>query len=144
MSDNRREMLDDLKLELRFLETGGYEPSVHEPRKELNVFRDSPSCLNYALPVKEHSCSECWLIDFVPASQRSQSMPCHHIPLNERGDTIASIGKPGNDSKVQETMRDWLRKKIEEFEEWASTSRFHWLQLNLMKLNPKLRLTGKF
>jgi hypothetical protein len=66
------------------------------------------------------------------------------MPLNERGDTIASIGKPGNDAKVQETMRDWLRKKIEGFDEWASMSRFHWLQLNLMKLNPRLRLNGKF
>jgi hypothetical protein len=127
MSDSRREMLDALKLELRFLESGGYEPSVHEPRKELNVFRDSPSCLNYTLPGREHTdseswlmdyapCSKCWLIDFVPATQRGESIPCHHIPLNERGDTIASMGKPGDDLGVQEAMRGWLRKKIEELE----------------------------
>jgi hypothetical protein len=116
MSDNRREMLDALKLELRFLEMGGYEPSVREPRKEPGVFRDSSSCLNYALPVRVFPCSECWLIDFVPAAQRGESVPCHHIPLNERGDTIASMGNPVDDLRVQEAMRDWLRKKIEELE----------------------------
>ena len=105
-----------MKLELRFLETGGYEPSVHEPRKELSVFRDSPSCLNYALPVREHPCSECWLIDFVPATKRGESVPCHHIPLNECGDTIASMGSPVDDLMVKEVMRNWLRKKIEELE----------------------------
>ena len=116
MSINRQEMLAALKMELRFLEEGGYEPSVREPRKELNVFRDSPSCLNYALPAKEHPCSECWLIDFVPEAQRDKAIPCHHIPLNDRGDTIVSMGKPGDDLKVQEVMRDWLRKKIKELE----------------------------
>jgi len=119
MSDTRREMLDALKLELRVLEMGGYSPSVHEPRKELAVFRDSPSCLNYALPLREHPCSECWLIDFVPAAQRAKSVPCHHIPLNGRGDTIASMGKAGDDLKVQEAMRGWLRKKIKELETMA-------------------------
>ena len=116
MPGNRREMLDALRLELRFLETGGYEPSVHEPRKELSVFRDSPSCLNYALPVREHPCSECWLIDFVPAAQRNEAVPCHHIPLNERRDTIASMGRSGEDLRVQEAMRNRLRNKIEELE----------------------------
>jgi hypothetical protein len=116
MPMNRQEMLEALKLELRFLEEGGYEPSVREPRKELRVFRDSPSCLNYALPVREHPCSECWLIDFVPASDRDKAVPCHHIPLNARGDTIASMGKSGDDLKTQQALRDWLRKKIKELE----------------------------
>jgi len=127
MLDKQQEMLDALKLELRFLEMGGYEPSVHEPRKELAVFRDSPSCLNYALPGRENQlpecrlidfvpCSKCWLIDFVPAARRGEAVPCHHIPLNERGDTIASMGKPGDDLKVQEALRGWLQKKIEELE----------------------------
>lgn len=116
MLDKRRDMLDALKLELQFLEMGGYEPSVREPRKELAVFKDSPSCLNYALPVKEHPCSECWLIDFVPASQRGEAFPCHHIPLNERGDTLACMGSQGDDLRTQEAMRGWLRKKIEEIE----------------------------
>ena len=116
MLNNSREMLDALKLELRFLETGGYEPSVHEPRQELRVFLDSPSCLNYALPVREHPCSECWLIDFVPAAQRGEPVPCHHIPLNKDGDTIAAMGKQGDNLNVQEAMGKWLRNKIEELE----------------------------
>src|SRR5579872_1966660 len=61
MERNPRELLQMLKFELNFLENGGYERSVREPRKELSVFQDSISCLNYALPAKEHPCSECHL-----------------------------------------------------------------------------------
>ena len=49
MTDHQRELLQTLKSELWFLEMRGYEPSVREPRKEVSIFRDSPSCLNYAL-----------------------------------------------------------------------------------------------
>jgi hypothetical protein len=117
MAENRqRALLDALKLELKFLERGGYEPSVREPRKELSVFQDSPSCLNYALPAKEHPCSECWLIDFVPAEKRGEAIPCHHIPLNDRGDTLAALGGPADDPEVQATMRAWLRRTIQQLE----------------------------
>ncbi len=50
MTDHQREVLQALKSELWFLEMRGYEPSVREAHKELPIFRDSPSCLNYALP----------------------------------------------------------------------------------------------
>ena len=96
MLDNQQQaILYALKLELKFLERGGYEPSVREPRRELTTFRDSPLCLNFALPVKEHPCSECWLIDFVPSERRGESVPCHHIPLNDHGVTVASLGGAG-------------------------------------------------
>jgi hypothetical protein len=117
MAENRQqELLDALKLELKVLELGGYHPSVREPRKELSTFLDSPSCLNYALPTKEHPCSECWLIDFVPAEKRGEAVPCHHIPLNRRGDTIEALEGPGDDPEVTAEMRDWLRRMIEKLE----------------------------
>lgn len=117
MATNQQEpLLEALKFELQFLESGGYEPSVREPRKELSVFRDSPACLNYALPVKEHPCSECWLINFVPVEKRGEAVPCHHIPLNSRGDTIETLGGAGDSLDVQEAMREWLRKTIQRLE----------------------------
>jgi hypothetical protein len=125
MAQNQQQaLLNALKLELKFCELGGYEPSVlgrlparasendpismffHEStrewRKERSVFRDSPSCLNYGLPEREHPCSECWLIDFVPAEKRGEAVPCHHIPLNEHGDTVATLRGWGDAPDVQE------------------------------------------
>ncbi len=138
MAQNQQQALvNALKAELEFCELGGYEPvrgrlpartdrndpiSVHfgdgmpESRKELSVFRDSPSCLNYGLAVSEHACSECWLINFVPAEQRGEAVPCHHIPLNERGDTVATLGGPGDAPNVQAAVLGWLRRTIQQVE----------------------------
>jgi len=140
MAQNQQQaLLKALKLELKFCELGGYKRSVSgrlparasendpismflfhegtlEPLKELSVFQDSPSCLNYGLPVREHPCSECWLVDFVPAEKRDEAVPCHHIPLNERGDTVATLGGRADAPDVQEAVLDWLRRTIQQLE----------------------------
>jgi len=116
MERNPRELLQMLKFELNFLENGGYERSVREPRKELSVFQDSPSCLNYALPARKHPCTECALMEFVPTDKKGESVPCHHIPLNERGDTLESLEGFGRDLRVQDAMREWLHATIAELE----------------------------
>lgn len=116
MSTNPQELLNALRFELQFLEHGGYERSVREPRRELSVFQESPSCLNYASTVREHPCSECFLMDFVPAEKHSEFVPCHHIPLNDRGDTLENMQGRGQDFQIQEAMRGWLHKKITELE----------------------------
>lgn len=116
MAMNQQELLDALKFELRFLEHGGYERSVREPRKELAVFQDSPSCLNYAAVARTHPCSECFLMNFVPLNRRGASVPCHHIPLNDRGDTIEGLQGYGRDSQVQEALRGWLQTTIAKME----------------------------
>lgn len=116
MERDPKELLEMLKFELHFLENGGYERSVRDPRKELSVFQDSISCLNYALPARKHPCSECLLMDFVPDGKQGESVPCHHIPLNERGETLESMQGFGRDLQVQDAMREWLTKKIAELE----------------------------
>jgi len=118
MTNHQQDVLDALKLELRFLDYGGYGRSVRDPRKELTVFRDSPSCLNCGSPVRFYPCSECFLMDFVPADKRSESVPCHHIVLNDRGETLANLeGRSQVD--VEENMRQWLTKTIAEIEKAA-------------------------
>lgn len=116
MAMNRQILLDGLKFELEFLERGGYERSVREPRKELSVFQDSPSCLNYASPRRTHPCSECFLIDFVPSDKRGEAVPCHHIPLNDRGDTLERLQGYGRDFAVQAAMHGWLQTTVAELE----------------------------
>ncbi|HUA00972.1 MAG TPA: hypothetical protein VMB02_11630 [Candidatus Aquilonibacter sp.] len=133
---DQRTLLNALKLELQFCERGGYRTMVEKPhesshradaassrvetarasRKERSLFQDSPWCLNYRLPIREHPCSACWLIHFVPQEKRAETVPCHHIPLNERGDTAASLSGPAEAAEAQQAVRGWLLAKIDEIE----------------------------
>jgi hypothetical protein len=138
MAENQQALLNALKLELQFCERGGYKTIVEklparsrrndsastvpldettrEFRKERSVFQDSPWCLNYRLPTPEHPCSACSLVHFVPDEKQGEAVPCHHIPLNERGDTVATLGGPGDAPDLQETVLDWLRRTIQQLE----------------------------
>jgi hypothetical protein len=143
MAQSQQVLLNALKLELQFCESGGYKTIVeshsrresqHVPasvlmsvestielRRERSVFQDSPWCLNYRLPIREHPCSACWLMHFVPVEKQGETVPCHHIPLNERGETLAALGGPGDAPHVQQAVRAWLRAKIRELESARET-----------------------
>lgn len=114
MSKDERDILELLKTELDFIEKGGYGRSVRTPWKPTSPFRDSLTCVNYALPEKTHPCSECHLIDFVPPDKQSEELPCHAIPLNELGETVESMD--GDQGKLEEALKDWMRRKIAELE----------------------------
>ena len=115
MSKDERDLLDLLKTELDFIEKGGYGRSVRTPWKQTSPFRDSLTCVNYALPEKAHPCNECHLIDFVPENRRSESVPCHFIPLTENGETVDDLAA-GTQSKMEEALKLWMRRKIEQLE----------------------------
>ena len=114
MSKDERDILELLKTELDFIEQGGYGRSVRTPWKDTSPFRDSLTCVNYALPEKAHPCSECHLIDFVPADKRGEELPCHAIPLNAAGETVESLELQNNQAKLEITLKEWMRAKIKE------------------------------
>ena len=116
MSKDSRDLLELLKMELDFIEKGGYGRSVRTPWRETSPFRDSLTCVNYALPEKAHPCDECHLIDFVPQEKRDELVPCHFIPLNESGDTVEDLEMEGSQSKMEEALKEWMRRKIQEIE----------------------------
>jgi len=116
MAKDERDILELLKSELDFIEKGGYGRSVRTPWQATSPFRDSLSCVNYALPEKAHPCSECHLIDFVPADKRSEELPCHAIPLNAAGETVESLEFQNNQARLEETLKEWMRAKIKELE----------------------------
>lgn len=116
MPKDERDLLEMLKMELDFIEKGGYGRSVRTPWKETSPFRDSLTCVNYALPEKAHPCDECHLIDFVPAERHNELMPCHFIPLTESGDTVEDLEIEGNQAKMEEALKQWMRRKIAEIE----------------------------
>src|SRR5262252_4241004 len=114
MTKDQRDILELLRTELDFIEKGGYGRSVKTPWKTTASFRDSLTCVNYALPEKAHPCAECHLIDFVPRDKQNGEMPCHSIPLNAAGDTVESL--EGDQSKLEEALKEWMRAKIREIE----------------------------
>ncbi len=114
MEFDKKDIVDQLKFEIAILKGGGYHPSVRNPRHQPRVFRDSPLCPNVGLEVKQVPCMHCFLMQFVPPEHWHETEPCHYIPLNERGDTIASLG--GDPDKVTEPLLAWLRLTLERLE----------------------------
>lgn len=112
MAFNRKELIDWLKLEIQVIEKGGYQPSVREPRREIRIFRDSVSCPNMGLEIKLEPCAHCWLMEFVPPDKRNENDPCQHIPLNERGETVASLEAMGRHEEAQDALLAWLRRAV--------------------------------
>ena len=115
MSDDKRDVLEVLKFELAFLEQGGYGRSVRAPQIPTSIFQDSPSCLNFNdASERPHPCTECLLTDFVPREARGESVPCHHIKVGARGETIEELA--GNQIATEDALRNWLRAAIARLE----------------------------
>lgn len=123
MTHDDRDPLEVLKSELEFLEKGGYGRSVRTPWQPTSIFQDSPSCINLGDLERTHPCSECLLIDFVPAEDRNEDVPCHHIPLNTKGETIDEIEWKEDQARLEETLKTWLRSKIAQLELYRTRQR---------------------
>jgi hypothetical protein len=122
MSDKNREILEVLRFELKFLEDGGYGRSPHAPWRAPSIFEDSPICLNFSDPGRPYPCSECLLTQLVPADLRGQDVPCRFIPLNEKGQTLASLYRFATQIEIEEALRDWLRREISRIETGQATA----------------------
>ncbi|HEV2176173.1 MAG TPA: hypothetical protein VGW33_03075 [Terriglobia bacterium] len=48
----------------------------------------------------------------MPARHRSDSVPCHHIPLNGRGETIEAIEARNQPEKLDGAVKYWLQSAI--------------------------------
>ncbi len=117
MSDDKRDILEVLKFELNFLEQGGYGRSVRTPWKPTSVFLDSPSCINFNDSGRPNPCSECLLTDFVPAKCQEEEIPCHHIPLNNQGETVYTMERQREQIDLEEAVKGWLRSTIQRIEQ---------------------------
>ena len=122
MAKDDRDILEVLREELDFIEKGGYGRSVRTPWRPKSAFQDSLTCLNYGYPYRAHPCNECQLIEFVDPENRSQEVPCHHIRVTEKGETIEDLELTDNDEKLAAEVARWLRLKIHEIEQQRSGS----------------------
>ena len=55
-------------------------------------------------------------MEFVPPEKRSEQLPCHRIPLDERGETVESLAAKENQERLEETVKAWLRDAIRRIE----------------------------
>ena len=116
MPKDDRDILELFREELDFIEKGGYGRSVRTPWKPTSVFQDSLTCLNFGYPYRAHPCDECHLIDFVPPEKRAEEIPCHHIALDPTGETVETLEAKENQQKMEESIKQWLRARINEIE----------------------------
>jgi hypothetical protein len=121
MTHDDRDKIEVLKAELNFVEKGGYGRSVKTPWQPTSILQDSPSCINLGNPERTRSCSECLLIDFVPQENRAEDVPCHHIPLNTKGDTIDKLEWKEDQRRTEEALKIWLRRTITQLEQQRAT-----------------------
>jgi len=116
MPTDERDLLDVLKLELAFLQHGGYGRSPRTPQKPQYIFEDSLTCMNYDSKENPGPCSDCVLISLVPPERRFEKIPCRHIPLNVSGETLDSIYQHSNQNEIEETVGGWLATVIQRLE----------------------------
>ena len=116
MPKDERDLLELFREELDFIEKGGYGRSVRTPWKPTSAFQDSLTCINFGYPYRAHPCDECHLIDFVPTDKQAEAIPCHHIQLDQTGETIETLEGQENQQKMEETIKQWLRAKISQLE----------------------------
>jgi hypothetical protein len=115
MPRDTRNLLDVLKFELEFLEQGGYGRLPREAWRPRFVFEDSPTCMNFNSKDRE-PCSECLLMQFVPAEARKEQTPCIHIPLSMNGETLESLYRSGTQQELEAALGAWLRATIHQLE----------------------------
>lgn len=123
MTKDERDIVDVLKDELSFLESGGYGRSVRTPWHPTSSFQDSLTCINYGYPYRAHPCNECHLLDFVSPEHQGEEVPCHFIPLNDDGETIEDLELKDNQAKLEQELKKWLRARISEIEEQRARQR---------------------
>ena len=112
----RKQLLDMLKMEEAVLSAKGLRavPLIGKPYFE--PFKDSMTCLNFTRESLE-PCDECWLMEFVPHDFHDKALPCHQIPMDHKGETVASLKSGGDIARMEQMVLSWLRNKITQLEQ---------------------------
>jgi len=105
---DRDALLQALKTELAFFDAGGYGKQFRSAWRPTLLLRDSPVCLNFNATGRQASCNRCAFFSLVPAAARDAILPCHHISLDAKGNTIAGIYRKGTQQELDERYHNWL------------------------------------
>lgn len=115
-------MIEALKAQFDFIEKGGYRIPDNALWRPPAMFLDSPTCLHLRGAQGTRPCDACILMRFVPQERSRAAVPCHHIPLTDAGDTVASAEAWADQSEIEQLVRAWLRSTIERLEELLRNS----------------------
>jgi hypothetical protein len=55
-------------------------------------------------------------MEFVPHERRETRFPCRHIHLTDRGETVNSFYEWGTEEELENALRGWLVRTIQELE----------------------------
>ena len=113
---DRQTLLETLRGELAFIESGGYRKSTHAQWRPQLIFEDSPTCLNHDPTQPRKPCNECLLMTLVPKEFSERRVPCRYIPLNARGETLDLFYRTGTREELEAAVVTWLRATIEQLE----------------------------
>jgi len=122
MPTDDRDVLEVLKSELEFIEKGNYRRTGQTQRLHSPLFQDSPTCLNFGDASRSRPCDECLLTALVPHNWLSETVPCHHIPLNPEGETIHYLERNERREVMEQKVSAWLNCAIRILEEARSSS----------------------
>ncbi len=121
MPQDDRNALEVLKAELNFVKKGGYGRSPREPWRATLPLEDSPTCMNYDSKEDRTPCTECLLMQFVPADKHGEKVPCRHIPLTSHGETLLHLYRGGTQQEIEEVLANWLQEAIAKLESEEKT-----------------------
>jgi hypothetical protein len=114
MPAKHAELIRLLEAELDLIEGGGYARPAGQPGQEPPLFYHGIACINHWLvPGHEPEChDDCVLLFAVPTEHQNKDLPCHFIPLNEKGDTVHSLERRGDREQLEDAVKNWLRATI--------------------------------
>ena len=55
-------------------------------------------------------------MQLVPLESRDAAVPCRHIPLNEKDETIHSLYRCGTPEELEAALSEWLMTTIQKLE----------------------------
>jgi len=116
MSRDKRQLVDVLRQELEFVEKGGYRHPSHAAWRPQFMFQDSPTCLNFNSNDIPAPCTDCVMMQVVPADSQQRKFPCRYIPLNERGETLDLLYRTGTQEEAEAAIKNWLKSTIARLE----------------------------
>ena len=111
-----KEIVTQLKLQRDILREAGPGRPLRRAWKEERLFRDSLLCLNVDEDFEKHPCNKCLLWDWVPARHRYECIPCHFIPLDVHGNSIAALEAAGKRQEAGQALLEWLDSTIQKLE----------------------------
>jgi hypothetical protein len=112
MPADSRDLVQVLKSELEFLESGGYRNAEKSSWRAQFIFEDSSACINFPASGQRRPCTECILMQFVPAGHKRERIPCRFIPLNEDKETLDSLYRTGTAEEIEAAVVKWLKTEI--------------------------------